>query len=244
MFLENVPNILKLGMQTLLLELVKKRGFTLRWCLFSACEVGAPHRRKGWYCIANRSPITSIKFPKSNKFEWTKEPHRMLLHPEKKHCIRHYLLGNAVVSYAARKAYEYLLTQDNNTNTEVFEIPKHGYATKTKSGNIHVFSIQKKDSKCRTLNLVLDPKIYTSTKPPHSFLATDLVKTSIKINRWGTPTSSTLGPANYLTERSKIPLHTQVRFELSTPNALRKGRVSPEFVEWMMGYPIGWTRFE
>jgi len=53
---------------------------------------------------------------------------------------------------------------------------------------------------------------------------------------------SICGAANVLTQRTVRDLPCQVRFERSTPDELRGGSVNPEFVEWLMGYPRGWTR--
>lgn len=51
-FLENVSNIIKMGMHTIVKELFETRGYTLSWCTLSASDVGAPHKRNRWYCIA------------------------------------------------------------------------------------------------------------------------------------------------------------------------------------------------
>jgi len=48
---------------------------------------------------------------------------------------------------------------------------------------------------------------------------------------------------NYLTERSKNDLPTQVRFERQTPQKVRACDLDPQFVEWLMGYRKGWTLF-
>lgn len=47
--------------------------------------------------------------------------------------------------------------------------------------------------------------------------------------------------SHVLTPRTLRDLPSQVRFERQTPEELRKGQLSPEFVEYMMGYPAGWT---
>jgi hypothetical protein len=45
-----------------------------------------------------------------------------------------------------------------------------------------------------------------------------------------------------MTQRSIHTLATQVRFERKTKN--REGVLAPRFVEWMMGYPLGFTDFD
>jgi DNA (cytosine-5)-methyltransferase 1 len=51
-FLENVANILKCGLQDVVDELSKRRGWNLQWTCRSASSVGAPHVRNRWFCLA------------------------------------------------------------------------------------------------------------------------------------------------------------------------------------------------
>jgi hypothetical protein len=57
---------------------------------------------------------------------------------------------------------------------------------------------------------------------------------------WSTPRHSS-HTSNVITTRTCRDLPTQVRFERKTPDHLRRGVLNPEFVEWMMGYPKGYT---
>lgn len=52
-FLENVANIVKCGLQEVLEEL-KKRGFDIVWTTRSAASMGAPHQRSRWFCLASK----------------------------------------------------------------------------------------------------------------------------------------------------------------------------------------------
>ena len=47
---------------------------------------------------------------------------------------------------------------------------------------------------------------------------------------------------SHQTERTSRDLPTQVRHEAGTPDRERACPVAPEFLEWLMGYPRGWTR--
>jgi DNA (cytosine-5)-methyltransferase 1 len=53
LFLENVANILHVGMKEVIEEL-GKRGFNLQWTVKSASSQGAPHMRNRWFCLAVR----------------------------------------------------------------------------------------------------------------------------------------------------------------------------------------------
>lgn len=52
-FLENVPAIRTRGLDTVLKEL-DDSGYDCRWCMLSAAEVGAPHKRERWFALACR----------------------------------------------------------------------------------------------------------------------------------------------------------------------------------------------
>jgi hypothetical protein len=96
--------------------------------------------------------------------------------------------------------------------------------------------VQNKD-----LNIVLDPKL----RPvPDKRSPTQLhpnIKTPVKFRTWATPAHSQVYAQLVMTQRSIHTLATQVRFERKTKN--REGVLAPRFVEWMMGYPLGFTDF-
>lgn len=50
-FLENVPAIRTRGLESVAKELASQ-GYDLRWDIVSAQEMGAPHRRERWFCLA------------------------------------------------------------------------------------------------------------------------------------------------------------------------------------------------
>lgn len=59
-FLENVPAIRTRGLDTVIQELTEA-GYDCRWTMLSAAEIGAPHKRERWFCLARRS------MPNTNK---------------------------------------------------------------------------------------------------------------------------------------------------------------------------------
>jgi hypothetical protein len=93
-----------------------------------------------------------------------------------------------------------------------------------------------------TWHLVLDPK--TTRRPQtagsNSQQTQTVLKTPIHLHYWATPRASNHSTCWLLTARSKLDLSTQVRFEVGTTGD-RHGRVRLEWVEWLMGYPEGWT---
>ena len=53
LFLENVPAIRTRGLDRVIEELTEA-GYDCRWCMLSAADVGAPHKRERWFCLARR----------------------------------------------------------------------------------------------------------------------------------------------------------------------------------------------
>lgn len=91
------------------------------------------------------------------------------------------------------------------------------------------------------LRLILNPKLFKSKKPKASSLSNPILKTPMMIRLWATPRAQMTNSCNYLTTRAVLDLPNQIRFEESTPNHLRAGKTNADFVEWLMGYPGGWT---
>lgn len=54
LFLENVPAIRTRGLDVVIQELAEA-GYDCRWCMLSAAEVGAPHKRDRWFALAYRN---------------------------------------------------------------------------------------------------------------------------------------------------------------------------------------------
>ena len=51
-FLENVPGIISSGYLSVVLSDLAESGYDARWRILSAAELGAPHLRKRWWCVA------------------------------------------------------------------------------------------------------------------------------------------------------------------------------------------------
>ena len=55
--LENVPGILANGYGGTVVGQLAEIGYDCRWAIVSAAEVGAPHRRARWWCLAHRARV-------------------------------------------------------------------------------------------------------------------------------------------------------------------------------------------
>jgi len=52
-YLENVPGLLATGYIRRIYGDLAEAGYNARWCVLGADDVGAPHRRKRWWLLAN-----------------------------------------------------------------------------------------------------------------------------------------------------------------------------------------------
>lgn len=92
-----------------------------------------------------------------------------------------------------------------------------------------------------TLNLTL-----LQRHPLQSILNERVTSKVLEVARmrlWSTPRAAMVGASRILTVRSSRDLPTQVKFEVGTPESLRKGQINPDWVEVvLMGYPRGYTK--
>lgn len=248
LFLENVPGVIKNGMGVIAQELCKKRGFNLMWTLMSACEVGAPQKRRRWYAIAykgNKKPVLgwNQEYEKRLPSTWNlkRAPVRMVLKKPHNRIARHRLLGNSVVPAAIRQGYKNLTAPGIKLKASASgKIHAHGAIlqdAKTQKWVMYKHAVPMR-VKCPDFKLAFNPTLYEA--PPNA-VRTDKTLTTIQHAKvFATPTTS-YHATYFLTPRNANMLATQLRFEINTPNHLRTGYTNVEFVEWLMGYPIGFT---
>ena len=266
-FMENVPHVLNIGMHAILEELSAHGFDDVRWCILSANDVGAPHLRKRWFCLALKSEQAALLHwsirTRFTRFDWRNgtSPARTThsLASAKRRKVRYMLLGNAVVPDAVRYAFGYLSSgfvratfnpkniarlpvlrhnsgRGRGSTTAV--IPINGFML---GGHIHRAAPPRMPSDSSpSLSLMLIPTAFKPGKPRDTRIGVLLEKPLAK-SLWATPTCSFMHPSNYLTDRNSRALGTQIRFERDTPNRLRGYPLNPAFVEWLMGYPKGWT---
>lgn len=293
LFLENVPNVLKLGMTHVLTELVDKRGYEVRWTVVSAHSLGAPHKRARWFMLAIRPEFngrlparTSARAAAEYRpYAWDATPEpvraRVVQFPNDRH--RKAMLGNSVVPDAVRSAFLYLASGGRPVEKLTSSVKIKGAETPSSSATssssswrsrvgraeswpatgvvhadgsfsgaiekAHPLSLSSLSSSSssfpKKMELVFHPSHFRTDKPPSKSLKDEhlIEDEHVHADKWSTPRHGNTEPSNYMTRRSIRDLPTQVRFEKNTPKPLRKGSVTPEFLEYLMGYPIGWTEF-
>jgi site-specific DNA-cytosine methylase len=215
LFLENSPVIRVRGLPRVKKEL-NKRGFKLVWGYFEAKMVGALHKRKRWVCFAYKELGDDLNFIDSKyiKYNWLKKvPLVVPKTPENKSYMeRCMILGNSVVPQMIRYAWNVLLKNSPNTIGEIKDI-------KELHNNDKLITLY--DGKNKTI-----------------------------LKRWATPTFIRWNQYRILSERGTRNISNQIFYkddlqvDSSIPINMRDKhyRISPNFIEHLMGYPRNWTQ--
>ena len=240
--LENSPQIQYRGLETIISALNDIGYDNVEWDIFSASDQGAPHERKRFYLIAVRdvkkncnklifmnSFIRNTIVSKKPYWKQYKSPVRVI--PKTDESVkdiktRGFLLGNSIVPQCARFAC-YMLTC-----RILSKIYAH-YLCAIKS------TFSPTDPLEYTINLDIPTK--KMIKPGGK-------KTYTK-NKWSTPLAARWSATKIGSERASRILSNQILYEINTQKYMKScGKsnvdawvVNPEFIEWMMGYPLGWT---
>lgn len=270
-FLENVPNILKLGMHIVRDELCQ-RGYELRWCVVSAAQVGAHHERKRWFCLGIKAGFDfhwkydpnirkSIQLTNYLPFRWDLfPPERSVPDDSLSVRVRASLLGNSVVPDAVRYAFIHLVTRCNNNVCHKLDLEELRLVMAKQPEVFHEECVATFPT-CGIIDL--DGCAFEAPQPP--FLNFPQSKMQI-----------ILDPSLYVSDKQPSPLMSTdivseviVRSTWSTPRhgmlrpcnymtvrsvrdlpsqvrfekgtEFRDGSVNPQFIEWLMGFPKDWT---
>ena len=235
-FLENSPMMLSRGLTAIVSEFMR-RGFKVAWGIFSARDVGAPHLRRRWYCLATRKIVLPMLSPPAH--DWVIEGAPRVI-PKTARSLQDLLrraamLGNSVVPSCASHAYNVL-------NLAILNLLEPEHFTRA---SITVFE---------------DASVIYMRRPQATITRAevDLVLQYRDVSHarraWATPVTN-IYPSVVETYRAANMLGTQILHDKSTLQYIRDvtGRsinvhsvnsywvVNPAFLEWLMGYPAEWT---
>lgn len=262
LFLENVDAILGNNDIVKIVKSIRGLGYDMWWVVVPAYSVGAPQKRKRWFCLAVRQGVRGLSINQADftRFSWASEPAVRMVPPTSDGRRRVRMLGNSVVPDCVRAAFLSLFTGCKYPVPKlmrargrlVLDPPKplgpvlksHTRAYACVTGNGAWQRIAKPPGLLPPpeASKVLDPKVYRAPAGHVSEQTSGLITKPRKFRLWATPRC---GNGSYamqvLTKRGKGDLGTQLRFERGTPARQRPGVTNPEFAEWLMGFPRGWT---
>lgn len=256
-FFENVPQVLQ-EMDEVRKQLVIKRKYQLRWCIIPAYSVGAPHCRDRWFCLATKPDFqlqaSGLTF--RHKIDWSQEPARTTnTIPAAEVNLRGFALGNAVVPACVRKAFFYLVSGGRSCDPYASKLQYHPIplirpCINEKKKLKFAFVDHKNNTLYPMEPMPIPPKpdlqlIFDSRLvAPPTQISYDQRHPSlvhqVKAAVWNTPRAGMTQAGSVLTERTIRDLPSQVKFERKTKNRLWPQ--NPEWVEWLMGFPTGWTK--
>ena len=264
-FLENVPNAIKLGLGTIVQALATELGYELRWCVVPASTVGANHVRRRAFFLAVR-PGARLRFDAPSRPFRSRlgaaEPTRMVPPSTPHRTKRCQMLGHALVPDAARAAFVTLVSgfavapsraalNPGPLSLRALDAAACGLRPTARAptwgcviggvlvGNAAPAMLVPN----QRLEFVPRAQRRAHTQEPREGVGrAPPVRRRITAAAWATPRVGGINAGNVLTARMAGDLATQVRFEASTPQPLRPLALDPEFVEWLMGVPRGWTR--
>jgi len=266
------PGVLCNGSAEYIIDELVRMGYDVAWCILEATAFGFPHVRARFFLLASKSASmlrrclhvsSTVELPRQES-----EPRRVVpKHNNMKDLVvRCGLLGNSVVPHCVLGAFNLLgdaLVSKANVRASLIPISSTRFGLKRAgSGRLFVFkSISRLVGGRRTRpdsgrkaprasfpELVFDPAAFVprledgTVKPPSKLQSTELLSSPVRNRLWATPRRGQTNACNYLTARSVRDLHTQVRFEVRTENEDRAGCTNPVFVEWLMGYPVDYTK--
>jgi DNA-cytosine methyltransferase len=257
--LENVRNITYFDEYNDLIERIGSFGYTIHWCSLKASQLNAPHRRPRWFALCIRHDVSEFTLYAPHGitlYDWSTESMNRMCHSTEACRDRLFLLGNTLVPDCAKLSILYLLTGRKYTFRQLLSMKEFTLSTETHpqskrmnpeahDGTYHQGTIQycpspKVDLPIQRRQYTFDPQCYISDLPKKISNGDSPSVTSICHKPLlGTPRCSSYNPNNHLTKRSVCDLQTQLRFEIHTES--REGIPNPTFIEWMQGYPKGWT---
>lgn len=235
--LENSDCVVVRGFHSIIDAFVS-RGFDVAYGNFSAREAGAPHMRNRFFCLASRNP-DSLKKCGMRPFDWTVEPvpRVVLKTPSSRRMLsrRWFMLGNAVVPQVVALAFNNLALALRNE--QVTRIGKRCIRVIRPTSQGLFVSLERKS--VQKHNKIITPSID---------LGHGVTKTL-----WATPVAGFAGFCRANTERCAKNLGHQIMHDQKTKevfkyqgvanhqNALDTYIPNVQFVEWLMGFPHGYT---
>jgi hypothetical protein len=217
-FAENTPTAATNGSFDYLVQQLQPH-YEISWMFVKAGDLGFSHERKRFFCVGVKRgySLAGMACESMQRLLPAEvEPPRTSPTRASNWADQLHALGNAVVPAASYYAFLRL------AGLKVTGLPK---------------------TEPEKLKLVFDPYAYVApaSAVENKNRSSPLITTLCYAKQWSTPRAGNMGPCHVLTERSLRDLPTMVRFERSTPKEARGWLLNSEWVEYLMGFPPGYT---
>jgi site-specific DNA-cytosine methylase len=218
--------------------------FCFVWAIFSAGEMGAPHQRSRFFGMAQRDKrarVSGTLLPLHNTWS-TAEPCPRIIRKSDKHSNalqlgRLRLLGNSVVPDVVSRAFTVSSAALNTEPLVAIRRPRY---------NRYVFE-------SRGADVLLHEKAPPPQFSPPCSRPRDVRWEGSQCRKliWPTPVSQNWRQCRFLSFRTCGTLANQIFYDFQTTESLGieeprnmlsyHWMVNPEFIEYMMGYPLKYT---
>jgi hypothetical protein len=232
--MENVPNVLRHARA--ICETLVQAGFeVVRWTVLSASDVGAPHVRRRWFCMASKRGAPFRLDGLTPLPNWSGTDIPCPLRPgghTDAETAELALLGNSLVPQAARAAVLHLISQmEFGVDTGAPEL--HGAFVDGVFRRIQAPKVPA----AAPVDVVLCPRHYARGGMESRSRTPELPET--RRAWWPTPRHGPCSHSHVLTERTSWDLATAARFAKSAggvafPRSTPRDRLNPEFVRYLM----------
>jgi hypothetical protein len=200
---------------------VARFGYDLRWMILGAHHMGAPHRRRRWFCVAvhngERGRNAMCKLNRAfEQQQWdvyppwsTTPPPVMTLLNDRTRRIRCAALGNAVVPDCVREALRQLSAPqlESLTAWSTKKWPRCGRCVRSRARRVMVSKwTPRLVDRAPVLGLRFNPNAYRSPKPPSVLHKASRLQAPYPSRRWTTPRHGNVSGANVLTRRTVFDL--------------------------------------
>ena len=260
-FLENVDRLISTpDIQVVAKELIRSGYTKFAWVTIKANEVGSPVYRTRWFCLALRDdmvPPSKVKYDMSQLHKWAKgEPvqRRMKVGQSSREYHECKRFGNAVVPFQVSVAWNTLVNllslkdsvhfrpiRGSLQGRSIVMYQKGKFYTMSSSHRRKYLDFYRK----LDFGLIIDPKYRKIRETVESCKRQSEASTTsgqspevtrpVKMTHWPSPRFGNISIGCRLSERT-LRCVGIVGFERRTPDSTRIGKITKEWLSWLMGY--------
>jgi site-specific DNA-cytosine methylase len=244
-FLENVAEIVKSADMDVIATSLRGMGYECRWTICSGSDVGSPQLRRRWFCMCVLRGFVpaALKVATQLRTSWSvKGMPRIASKRPEDFASRYSMLGNTIVPAAAWLAFVRLFT---GFAVQTFEqcrrlkLVKYGFMT----GEVAM------PPSVPRFEILLRPDHFAGAEKSSKRAVMPATEGTTARNVFPTPRATMWRKSNVLTSRTMRDLPCFALFVskvngVSQPKTRANEVVNLDFMEWLMGFPVGWTKYQ
>lgn len=235
-FFENVSNHLRVGFEEVANDL-QRLGYKVKAGLFTAAEVGAPHKEKD--CSSWPTVIVSDHLcnPTETPQRWKERAQQKKIEGINLH---------KPLRIVAQESWPTVVSSDASMGAIIS--PNDTY-TKNASGTFRKINKNGKDGSlglARTVKMWPTVRSSSANGPCQNEIknSNPKVRLEVEIQNWATPQARDWKDGNAKNQTPTNSILGRQAPRIMNAGTESKLTLNPQFTEWLMGWPIGWTKSE